>query len=64
MPAFGNGPAVFAKTAGMNRRAAAAVFAGAVERFGYNPGGGSFADPADAGQNIGMMQAVVFDGVG
>ena len=43
---------------------AAAVGTGAVEGFGNQPRGGGLADPADAGQNISVVKAVVVDGVG
>ena len=64
MPSFGYRPAVFADAAGMNRRAAFAVKSGTVQSFGDNTGRGRFADAADAGKYIGMMQTVVLNRIG
>ena len=64
MPSFGNGFAVVADSAGLDGRAAVAVFASTVQCLGNNAGRRSFSDAADAGENIGMMKAVVFNGIG
>ena len=64
MPPGSNRLAVFTHAAGTDCRAALTVFSGTVESFGNNPRSRRFADTANTGQNISMMQAVVFDGIG
>ena len=56
--AFGNFDTGCAGVAGSPRRA---LFA--VQTFGKDAGGGGFARPAQTGENVGMGQAVGFDGV-
>ena len=48
----------------MGRRSAVAVGTDTIESLGDQTGGGGFADAADAGQNVSVVQAVVVDGVG
>ena len=64
MPAFGNGRAIDADAAGLDRGAALAVGADAVQALGDDAGGGGLAHPAHAGQHEGMGQAAGGDGIG
>ncbi|MPL90960.1 hypothetical protein SDC9_37019 [bioreactor metagenome] len=63
MAALGDGAAMLAHAAGFGRRAAAAVGTDAVQPLGDDPRGGRLADPAHAGHDEGMGDAVRGEGV-
>ena len=61
---LGDRPAGLAFAAGLDGGAAPAVGPDAIDRPGENPRRGRLADPAHAGEQIGVGQAPAFDGVG
>ena len=60
MSAFGNCHARLANTTWVDSRAALPVLANAIQRFGNQPRGGGFANPAHAGHKERMRQPVTF----
>ena len=64
MPVLGDRPAMLAGATGIDRQAAGAIGADAVEALGDQAGSRGLADPADAGQDESVGDTVGGEGVG